>query len=285
MEKKVSKNIGDLLILSSKNFFHSFGRSMLGTLVFLLPFLVCGAMCIVFQAVWAYVTFSMIVCVIYGPMHVGYTKYCSRLYAGEKPCVLSIFKGFASKYVAFFALFGFILLMLYALGLVLFIFPVLIVIAFFSMTTFYIAKYDYHYLGVLKTCYVRMRRNRITMMSYKAVFYLLFLMFFVLGGLSGFGVYAISAYSVSAAVVAGVIAGIILLFIFCALVSYYHATNHLQFEEIEVYYERKQKRLAAKNGEVQEEPAKVEEVKEEKVEEPVQEVKKTTRTRKTTTKE
>lgn len=281
MEKRVTKNIGDLLVLSSKNFFQSFGRLMLGTAVFLLPFFVCGAMCLVFRAVWAYVAFAMIALVLYGPMQVGYTRYCTSVYAGEKPCVLAIFKAFNIKTVAFLALFGCMLILLYALGLILLIFPVLVVIAFFSMTTFYIAKYDCH-LDAFKMCFARMRRNRITMMSYKAVFYLLFFMFFILGGLAAFGVYALYVHSSVLAIVSGVLGGLILLFVFCALVAYYHTTNDMQFEEIEVYYERKQKRLAAKNGVVEESPA--QEVKaEEPAQEEVKEVKKTTRTRKTTT--
>lgn len=281
MEKRVTKNIGDLLILSSKNFFHNFGRIMLGTIVFLLPFFICAAMCFVFQAVWAYVTFVMIAAVLFGPMQVGYNRYCTRVYAGETPCVLVIFKAFNIKTVAFLSLFGFVLILLYVLGLILLILPVLVVIAFFSMTTFYIAKYDCQ-LDAFKMCFSRMRRNRITMMSYKSIFYLLFFMLFVLGGLAAFGVYALYAYSAAAAIVSGALAGLILLFVLCALVAYYHTTNEMQFEEIEIYYERKQKRLAAKNGVVEETPA--QEVKtEEPAQEEVKEVKKTTRTRKTTT--
>ena len=305
MEKRVSRNIGDLMLLSSKNFFKTFGRGMLGTLVFILPFLICGAMALAIRALRAYVTFGLIAVVIYAPMHVGYIKYCNSLYNGEKPSVLAVFKGFASKYVVVTALFSIILVLLYALGLALFVVPVLVVIAFFSMSTFYIAKYDCH-LEVFKTCFNRMKRNRITMLSYKAVFYLLFLMILILGGLAGFGVYYIALQNMVAGGIIGFIVGLVLLFVFCAYICYYHATNHLQFEEIEYYYEKKQARLAAKAQKAQELES-APEVKEEvsapaekkvakapakakttkaPVEENAEvktEVKKTTRTRKTTT--
>ena len=90
---------------------------------------------------------------------------------------------------------------------------------------------------------------------------MLALMIMVLAGLTAFGVYYISLFNVGLATVFGCLAGLILLFIVCAYVAYYHSTNHLQFEEVEYYYEKRLAKKAAKAQPVKE----VNDVKEEVV--------------------
>ncbi len=249
MEKKISKNTGDLLVLAGNNFFPSFWRGLVGTFLAVIPFLGIAAAMIFINQYWAYITFGCLALVLIGPMQYGYIMFSKSLYEGEKANVFKVFCGFASKSFIVVALADAVLVTMYALGFTLLLIPGLVVIAFFSMVPYYVAKYeDKSFFDAMKMCFVRMRRNRISMMSYKFAFYLLFLTLIILGGLAGFGVYSLASYSLAASIAAGIVCGIAILFLLCALVSYYHSANFCFFIEIEERYEKKMKRLEAKDA-------------------------------------
>ena len=249
MEKKISKNTGDLLVLAGNNFFPSFWRGLVGTFFALLPFLSIAIVMALINQYWSYITFGCLALVLVGPMQSGYIAFSKSLYEGEKANVFKVFCGFANKNFIVIALASAVLVTMYILGFTLFLVPGVVVIAFFSMVPYYVAKYeDKTLFEAMKMCFVRMRRNRISMMSYKFAFYLLFLILIILSWLAGFGVYSLASYSLAASIAAGIVCGIAILFLLCALVSYYHSANFCFFIEIEERYERKMKKLEAKEA-------------------------------------
>jgi len=288
MEKRESKNVFDMMFRSTRERNGStFWTACAGMLITLLPYFALALLSYLLRdkVEWMWIVAVCIGALLLGPLQYGYIRFYNKLTKEGNANIFSIYD-FWHMENFIMILFGGLLEAVVIIVLAAFILvPVLVLnntigaivagvvaasilvvlVAFFSMVFFFIDHHKYEgFAEALKNCFIRMRRNRMSMMSYKVLYYVFFLLIALVSLIAG---YKISTLFGTEAEVYGLILAIIgmaLLFTVVAyIMTWYHATNHLYFEQILDYHEKK----SGKKEEVQAEEEVQEVVEEKAVEE------------------
>ena len=179
-----------------------------------------------------------------GPLQVGYIKYYDALMKGKQPRLSVIYSQFRfnldSLRIVYIAL---LLLIMYIVGGLLWIIPAAIAISFYSMSLFFYEKQKHHRLTqAMKECAKKMIGNRLSMFSYKLIFYFIYFLLFVVGGLSIALVISVADYGLFSSWLVGVFVAIVFILLYTMITVYYHSCNHVFFEDVLIYHEKKQRK-------------------------------------------
>jgi len=238
-------------------------------LVVIIPLLLA----ILFQQIWIF-TIGVILFVIFvGPLQLGYIKYFNAVINGDQPKIYMVYSELKiNGYTVRGMYIAMILFASYIIGGLLWLITAGFVISFFSMSLFFLERFKYPRMTVaMKECARHMIGNRLAMFAYKLIFYIVYFLLFIVGGLCLALVYIISIDSLLVAWIVCVCSVIIFIFLYTMITLYFHASNQIFFEDILMYREKmdaKEKRQAKKLEEAsvvenQEKPVEKVEIKEE----------------------
>lgn len=297
MEEKENSTVFGMMFKSTRRRNgNTFWTACAGMILALLPYFVLGALGFFLRdkAPKLWIVCVCIGAMLFGPLQYGYIRFYNKLTTEGNANIFSVYDFWNMDNFVMVLFGGLLQAVCYIICFAIVIVPILILksttwaivaacvavvimmllIAFFSMVYFFIEHHHYASFGeAMRTCYVRMRRNRMSMMSYKVLFYVFFLIIAALTGLCG---YKISQIFGTEREVWGIVfacIGIAFLFVVCVFMfTWYHSTNHLYFEQILDYNEKKMARLKAKEMAGKEEQVQEEQPKEEAVEQPKEEI-------------
>lgn len=284
MEKRESKNVYDMMFRSTRERNgNTFWTACAGMLITLLPYFALTLLGVLLRdkVEWLWIVCVCVGAMLLGPLQYGYIRFYNKLTREGNANIFMIYD-FWHMENFIMVLFGGLLeaVVLIVLSAVIII-PVvvlnntlgaiiagvvsacilIVLVAFFSMVFFFIDHHKYEsFVEALKVCFVRMRRNRMSMMSYKVLYYVFFLLIAIVTAIA---TYKISGMFGTEAEIYGLILAVIGLGLLFAVTAYmmtwYHAQNHLYFEQILDYHEKK----SGKKAVVEEAPVVEEKVEEE----------------------
>ena len=264
MEKRESKNVYDMMFRSTRERNgNTFWTACAGMLITLLPYFALTLLGVLLRdkVEWLWIVCVCVGAMLLGPLQYGYIRFYNKLTREGNANIFMIYD-FWHMENFIMVLFGGLLesVVLIVLSAVIII-PVvvlnntlgaiiagvvsacilIVLVAFFSMVFFFIDHHKYEsFVEALKVCFVRMRRNRMSMMSYKVLYYVFFLLIAIVTAIA---TYKISGMFGTEAEIYGLILAVIGLGLLFAVTAYmmtwYHAQNHLYFEQILDYHEKK----------------------------------------------
>lgn len=225
----VSKNGLDLVKIASSTVKGKFAKAFIATLIMFAPLI---AICFIPYAGWAISLF------LFGVFETGYIRYFRALVNDQNPSLNLLFSEFKTGWLETFL--GTCMLVMFLLGTVLFIVPGIILIGYYSMSLFMAEHYKTK--GVMesfKVCQNKMKGNLTSMLSYKSLFAVIYIVLLVAAVFGAWGIYALYATNVALAVSLGIVALLVFIIVFSIITVYYHASNEVFFQEVLIYDERK----------------------------------------------
>ena len=195
---------------------------------------------LLFQNIWLFTIGIILFSLLVGPMQLGYIKYFNDVVSGNQPKLFTVYSELKFTGHAFRGMFiALILFGMYLVGGLIWLVPAGFAVSFFSMTLFFLEKYKYPRITVaMKECAKHMPGNRLAMFAYKLIFYLVYFMLFIVGGLFLALVHVVSIDNLLIAWIVCVCAVIIFIFMYSFITLYFHASNQIFFEDVLMYRER-----------------------------------------------
>lgn len=249
MDRKESRNGLELIKYASIRLKGNFSALFLGalamvtplTLVFLVPFIIS----ILTETSWIMSIGIVIFAVLVGPLQMGYIKYFNETIDGKQPKISRVYSQLRFSIFTLRTIYiALILLILYIIGGILWIVPAGFAISFYSMTLFFLEKYNYERLsGAMNDCAKQMIGNRLAMFSYKLIFYLIYFFVFVVGALCLALVFLLAMDSLIVSWIVAVCSTIVFIFMYTMITVYYHSCNQIFFEDVLKYQERKRTKI------------------------------------------
>ena len=249
MDRKESKNGLELIKYASIRLKGNFSALFLGalamvtplTLVFLVPFIIS----ILTETSWIMSIGIVIFAIFVGPLQMGYIKYFNETIDGKQPKISRVYSQIRFSIFTLRTIYiALILLILYIIGGILWIVPAGFAISFYSMTLFFLEKYNYERLsGAMNDCAKQMIGNRLAMFSYKLIFYLIYFFVFVVGALCLALVFLLAMDSLIVSWIVAVCSTIVFIFMYTMITVYYHSCNQIFFEDVLKYQERKRTKI------------------------------------------
>lgn len=222
LTKKVSKNSFDLIQIGAQRMKGKWLKALLGALCYIAPL---ALICLIPYAGWA------IDLVLYGYLTMGIIKFYKDLLNGKDAKVIDIFTQTQNFAVSIFL--GLVLVLLTFVGTVLVIIPGLFVIGYFSMS-FYVFNEEKNgsVSEVLNSCANKMKGHKTTLLSYKIIFYLFYVV--LIGAMVLISLLLAKLYctSVVGATLLFILAYAIFIFLLSLNTIYFQATNQVFYEEI-----------------------------------------------------
>lgn len=218
----ISKNGFDMIKTASKKVNGKFMKAFVGTLIMFVPLI---ALCFIPYAGWALSVF------LFGVFETGYIRYFRRLINEENPSLKVLFSEFKTGWLETFL--GACLIVMYIFGGVLFIIPGIVIIGLYSMGLFVAEQYKTE--GIIET--LKLTRNKTkghttSMLAYKSIFALIYLVLAAVTFFGFWGIYILYATSPVVSILVGVVAGLLIILAFCIITTYYHSCNELLFQEM-----------------------------------------------------
>lgn len=249
MDRKESRNGFELIKYGTIRLRGNFSALFMGalamvtplTLVFLIPYLIARFT----DTLWVMSIGIALFAIMVGPLQVGYIKYFNETIEGKQPKILRVYSCFNFSIFTLRTIYiALILLIIYILGGILWMIPGCIAVAFYSMTLFFLEKYNYPRLSeAMNDCARQMIGNRLAMFSYKLIFYLVYLLLFGMGALCLGLVFILAEDSMLVSYVVALCSTIVFIFMYTMVTVYYHSCNQIFFEDTLMYNERKRTRL------------------------------------------
>ncbi len=249
MDRKESRNGLELIKYASIRLKGNFSALFLGalamvtplTLVFLVPFIIS----ILTETSWIMSIGIVIFAIFVGPLQMGYIKYFNETIDGKQPKISRVYSQIRFSIFTLRTIYiALILLILYIIGGILWIVPAGFAISFYSMTLFFLEKYNYERLsGAMNDCAKQMIGNRLAMFSYKLIFYLIYFFVFVVGALCLALVFLLAMDSLIVSWIVAVCSTIVFIFMYTMITVYYHSCNQIFFEDVLKYQERKRTKI------------------------------------------
>ncbi len=249
MDRKESRNGLELIKYASIRLKGNFSALFLGalamvtplTLVFLVPFIIS----VLTETSWIMSIGIVIFAIFVGPLQMGYIKYFNETIDGKQPKISRVYSQIRFSIFTLRTIYiALILLILYIIGGILWIVPAGFAISFYSMTLFFLEKYNYERLsGAMNDCAKQMIGNRLAMFSYKLIFYLIYFFVFVVGALCLALVFLLAMDSLIVSWIVAVCSTIVFIFMYTMITVYYHSCNQIFFEDVLKYQERKRTKI------------------------------------------
>ena len=198
-----------------------------------------------------------------GPLQMGYIKYFDEVIDGKQPTIFRVYSQIRFDVVTLRTIYiAILLLIMYIIGGVLWIVPAGFAISFYSMSLFFFEKFNHERLTkAMHMCATHMIGNRLAMFAYKLIFYLVYFMLFIVGGLCLALIYILAVDSMIVSYIVAVCSAIIFIFLYTMITVYYHSCNQIFFEDVLMAAEKKKsKKVTVKAEEKTVEDKKVESV-------------------------
>lgn len=247
----VSKNSLDLIESAGKSLKGKFGKAFLATLILVAPIMAC-----IFS-----VYLIPVAMLLYGVVQTGYIRYMRDLLDNKQPSLKSIFGEFTNPGLEI--LLGVLLVSMFLVGGLLLIFPGLVLVGFYSMSLYFAEnKKSETPFEAMKTCRKHMRVNVTNMFSFKVLFWLAYVVLIIIA--AGLAIFAINLWAEYklVSILVGMGNFIFTTGLWALVSTYYNATAELFFRELLVH-----------DDATAEQTVVADEVKEEPVQEVVEEVK------------
>ena len=236
MEREKNKHGLALIGHSVSRLNGKFSQCFVGTFTFVAPLLLVllgfGVLGLCFQNILLFTIGVLLFAIFFGLLDTGYIKYYRAVLNGENPSLGVIFSEVRfTKHALLLVLLSAILIALYIVGTLLFIITVGFVITFLSMMFFVVEHYEITtFRKSFITSATLMLGNRLHMLAYKLLFFLIYGVLIALGVLCGFLVYSMLS-NIALAVVFAICGVIVFLFLYSLVTVYYHACNETFFED------------------------------------------------------
>ena len=255
---QISKNGFDLIGITMHKMKGKGVKGFLGTLMFVLPL---ALFCLIPYAGWAIALFC------WGVLETGYIRFMRALMNDEDPSLTVVFSEVRTGWFELYL--GALMVTMFLLGSALIFVPGILLIGYYSLSLFTAEHFHIESVGeALYQTAVRMDGNKTAMFSYKALFYLCYIVELLAFALVGYGVYLLWAVSPVLAVLLAILAFLLFVILWTWITEYHHAVSETFFQEVLHNYEDKESKRAKKGG--KEEVAVAEEKAEVKEEKPAE---------------
>ena len=253
----VSKNSLELIENTGKSLKGKFGKAFLGTLILIAPIMAC-----IFS-----VYLIPLAILLFGVLQTGYIRFIRDLIDDKQPSYKLILSEFTNPGLEI--LLGTLLICMFVLGGVVLIFPAIILIGIYSMSFYFAEKKKLTTpFDAMKQSRLHMKGNVTNMYSFKALYWVAYVILFVFGFTGVAIAYNLWADYKVLAIVVFAIDFIFTTLIWAVVSTYYNTSIELFFRELLVNDNVSKEETA----EVKEETIQKEEPVQE-AEEPVEEVK------------
>lgn len=251
MDRKESKNGLELIKYGAIRLKGNFSALFMGalamvtplTLIFLIPYLISRLT----DTYWVMSIGIALFAVLVGPLQIGYIKYFNETIDGKQPRITRVYSCLKWSIFTLRTIFiTLILFVIYIIGGILWIVPAGFAVSFYSMTLFFLEKYNYPRLSeAMNDCSRQMIGNRLAMFSYKLIFYFVYLLLFGVGALCMGLVLMLAEDSLLVSYIVALCSTIVFIFMYTMLTVYYHSCNQIFFEDTLMYNERKRAKIKA----------------------------------------
>ncbi|MBQ4558212.1 MAG: hypothetical protein IJA61_02405 [Clostridia bacterium] len=278
-----SKNLIEFFANTRAKFKGKFGYAFLGTLISVLPFaaILAAAAWLSTLVSWLFATILVFALALVGIMQVGHIRFIRELAESDNaPSLKVLFSGFKKETVLNYLFLGAVMTVIYLFSAALFVIPLLVVVALYSMVFYFVEHHKYdNYLEALRMTRIRMRRQKSHMYAYKSIFFLAYFVLIVLFVVPF--IFSLRIENMAVQVLLIVLEHGLLYLGFSFITTFYSFANNNFFAEVLDYHEKKAIKTA--KPEIEEKKEEVAEEKIEKVEKKPA-AKRTTTATKTTTK-
>lgn len=248
MERKECANGLELIKVAAIKLRGHFSAAYVGALAMTTPlilflFMSC-VLAILFNVGWI-ISIGVILFIIFvGPLQMGYIKYYNNVIDGKNPKINEVYSYFRFSAITLRSIYiAGLLLLMYLIGGVLWLLPAGFAVSFFSMSLFFLQKFEYPRLsGTMKECARKMIGNRLAMFSYKLIFYIMFGMLFAVAGLSMALIYTLVMENLLVAYIVSMCCAIVFIFLYTMVTVYFHSSNQIFFEDVLSRDEKKRAR-------------------------------------------
>lgn len=245
MERKEAANGLQLIKLASIKLRGHFSALFMGTLAMTTPLVLIlfmsALMTILFNVGWILPIGIVLFAILVGPLQVGYIKYFNGVLDGKQPRIGVVYSQLRFNIFTLRTIYiSGILMVLYVVGGVLWIVPAGFAVSFYSMTLFFLEKYEYPRLSMaMNECSHKMIGNRLAMFSYKLIFYFVYFMLFILAFAFIALVDTLASESLLISWLIAVCSALVFIFIYTLVTVYFHSSNQIFFEDVLAREERK----------------------------------------------
>ena len=298
MDRKECANGLELIRVAAIKLKGNFSTAFMGAFAMTAPLILEVFLGILFAILFnnlAFVTAGILLFVVsVAPLQMGYMKFFNDMLDGKQPRLSVVYSYIRLSAITLRAIYiSGLLIIMYLVGGILWLIPAGFAISAFSMTLFFLQKFEHERLSVvMKECCKKMIGNRLAMFSYKLIFYFVYFMLFVVAALFLLLVYNLLPDSLFVSWIVAVCGAIVFIFLYTMVTVYFHSSNQIFFEDVLSRDEKKQQRKAhiakttAEQHHVEEKKEEVKTEPETKQEEKISdtEKKKSTSAKKTTSK-
>lgn len=249
MERKEASNGLQLIKIASIKLRGNFVTLFMGALAMTTPLILIlfmsALLAVLFNIGWFLPIGVALFAIFVGPLQVGYIKYFNGVLDGKQPRISLVYSQLRFNVFTLRTIYiSTLLMVLYIVGGILWMVPAGFAISFYSMTLFFLEKYEYPRLSqALNECSHKMVGNRLAMFSYKLIFYFVYMMLFVLAGLLLALVYTLSIENLLISWLIAVCSAIVFIFLYTLVTVYFHSSNQIFFEDV---LSRDEKKRASK---------------------------------------
>lgn len=210
----------------------------------ILALFIGALMSIMFGTGWVLTVAVILFAIFIGPLQMGYIKYFNNVLDGKQPRIKEVYSYISFKAQTLRSIYiAGLLMIMYIFGGILWMVPAGFAISFFSMTLFFLQKFEHERMTVaMRECATKMIGNRLAMFSYKLIFYIIYAMLFVVAGLSMILIYTLLLENFFISWIVAVCSAIIFIFFYTFITVYFHASNQIFFEDVLSRDEKKRQR-------------------------------------------
>lgn len=248
MDRKECANGLQLIKVAAIRLKGNFSAVFVGALAMTTPlilFLFVGAlMAILFETTWALTLGIVLFVVAVGPLQMGYIGYFNNVLSGKQPRVREVYAHIRiSADTLRMVLIASLLTAMYIIGGLIWMIPAGFAISFFSMTFFFMHKFEHGRMTVaMKECATKMIGNRLAMFSYKLIFYIVYFMLFIVAGLFMVLIYTLVLENFIVCWIVSVCSALLFVFMYTFVTVYFHSSNQIFFEDVLSRDEKKRQR-------------------------------------------
>lgn len=245
MERKEAANGLQLIRIASIKLRGNFIALFMGTLAMTTPLILIlymsALLAVLFNIAWFLPIGVALFAILVGPLQVGYIKYFNGVLDGKQPRISVVYSQLRFSVFTLRTIYiAAILMIIYIVGGILWMVPAGFAISFYSMTLFFLEKFEYNRLSdAMNECSRKMIGNRLAMFSYKLIFYLVYMMLFILAGLFIALVYTLSIENLLISWLVAVCSAIVFIFLYTLVTVYFHSSNQIFFEDVLTRDEKK----------------------------------------------
>lgn len=249
MERKEAANGLQLIKIAAIKLKGHFSAVFMGALAMTTPLVLIlfmsVLMSILFAQSWIISIGVVLFVILVGPLQIGYIKYFNDALDGKQPRISMVYSQLRLNIFTLRTIYiAGLLFLMYIVGGFVWIVPAGFAVSAFSMTLFFLEKFEYPKLSqAMKECAKNMIGNRLAMFSYKLLFYFLYLLILIVGLMFILLVKMLTFENLIISWIVAVCAVIVFIFLYTFITVYFHSSNQIFFEDV---LTRKEKKKMAK---------------------------------------